>query len=260
MGKHDDKDGSVAGGTDAAAEQPKKKRKKRALLIVEIICIVVFVICAVLLGQQIYKYYVADQDFKEVTQTYQRDIERLKSANKQCQGWIQVKDTRIDYPVMYTPKDPEYYLHRNFKGDYSFAGTPFFGENSAPNNPTTNSMIIYAHHMRDGSMFGELEKFNDSSFAKSHKIKYKDRRGSYTYHAVYAFYVDLSSGSYYRYWDHVGTLDKKQFEKFAKNVKERSIYSTGEDLKYGDRVLMLSTCSYGTSEQRFVVIAVRDEN
>ena len=43
-------------------------------------------------------------------------------------------DTRIDYPVMYTPQDPEYYLHRNFEKKDSRAGTPFLGAGSNPDD------------------------------------------------------------------------------------------------------------------------------
>ena len=38
----------------------------------------------------------------------------LYLANDDIIGWVQVDDTHIDYPVMQTQDDPEYYLRRNF--------------------------------------------------------------------------------------------------------------------------------------------------
>lgn len=49
---------------------------------------------------------------------------------------------------MYTPDDPEYYLHRNFEGEYSSAGTPFLGKGCLLDG---NSSIIYGHNMNDGA-------------------------------------------------------------------------------------------------------------
>ncbi len=241
------------------SKKPSKKRKRnRILLAVEIVCIIIALVCVGLIANELLKYHVANQDFDQVTQETQRDTEKLKQFNGDSAGWIQVDDTRIDYPVMYTPKDPEYYLHRNFKKEYSASGTPFIGEGSDPRNDESNSMVIYAHHMRDGSMFGELEKFNNKEWAEDKVIEYTDNNGKHKYRVFGAFYVDLSSGGYYRYWDEVGVLSKKKFKNLVKTISEKSLYSTKYSASYGDKILMLSTCSYGTSEQRFVVFGVEE--
>ena len=148
----------------AAAKTAHTKRRSRVLLAIEIVCLVVVAICAVILVREIGSYVADDNDFKAVTESTGRDISALRAQNADCIGWVSVDDTRIDYPVMYTPQDPEYYLHRNFEKKDSRAGTPFLGAGSNPDDQRTNSQIIYAHHMRDGSMFGELEKFNDAEF------------------------------------------------------------------------------------------------
>ena len=43
----------------------------------------------------------------------------LFEMNPDFFGWLYIEDTVIDYPVMYTPDRPEYYLHRAFDGSYS---------------------------------------------------------------------------------------------------------------------------------------------
>lgn len=36
------------------------------------------------------------------------------SKNEDMFGWIDVEGTGIEYPAMFTPDDPEYYLRRDF--------------------------------------------------------------------------------------------------------------------------------------------------
>ena len=49
----------------------------------------------------------------------------LKGENPDFFGWLSIPDTLLDYPVMYTPCDPGYYLRRAFDGDESVSGVPF---------------------------------------------------------------------------------------------------------------------------------------
>ena len=67
----------------------------------------------------------SEKEFKEIRESA-RDLSDLYAQNNDLVGWIQIKDTKIDYPVMQTPDDPEFYLHRDFKGEYSASGTPFW--------------------------------------------------------------------------------------------------------------------------------------
>lgn len=247
-------------GRKNANPDKKLRRRNRKLLAVEVVCVVVAVVCIAVIVWQASKYIVADERFEEVKEETGRDPERLIELYGDAVGWIYVDDTRIDYPVMYTPDDPEYYLHRNVDGDYSFAGTPFLGEGSNPEEESTNSMIVYAHHMRDGSMFGQLEKYEEEDFAASHDVYYLDTEGVHVYHVIAAWHEDLSGSSYYRYWDNVGTLSEEDFDEYVQEAASRSLYQTQWSASYGDELLTLSTCSYGTSEERFVVVAVRDDD
>ena len=109
--------------------------------------------------------------------------------------------------------------------------------------------------MRDGSMFGELEKFSDAEFLNSHTIEYTTLTGEASYQPIAAFYVDLSSGDVWEYWNSVGALDERGFNTLVSTAKQSSVVDASASASYGDKLLMLSTCSYGTSEQRFVVLA-----
>ena len=53
------------------------------------------------------------QDNEEYTSPYKE----LFDANKDMIAWISIPETNIDYPVMHTPSDEQFYLHRNFFGE-----------------------------------------------------------------------------------------------------------------------------------------------
>ena len=47
------------------------------------------------------------------------DMAALHEENSDLFGWLTIAGTKIDYPVMYTPEEPEKYLHLNFEEGYS---------------------------------------------------------------------------------------------------------------------------------------------
>ena len=149
----------------AQGKHDGKPGKRRALLIVEIICVIVVIACVALIFMQVSKYWTANNEFNAITEEYDRNPNALVTDNPNCVGWVSVADTRIDYPVMYTPNDPEYYLHRNFEGNESAAGTPFLGKGCLLDG---NSAIIYGHNMNDGSMFAAFADYSNLDFANEH--------------------------------------------------------------------------------------------
>lgn len=94
--------------------------------------------------------------------------ENLKSTNPEIVGWIKVPGTKIDYPIL-QGKEWNEYLHKNYKGDYSYAGSIFIQPEAAFND---QHLIIYGHNMRVKSMFGSLHDFESEDFYKKHNKIY----------------------------------------------------------------------------------------
>lgn len=88
--------------------------------------------------------------------------------NMDMVGWIKVEDTNINYPVMHTPDNPDFYLKHGFDKGYTDYGCPYVQENCDVQEASDN-IIIYGHHMKNGSMFADLEKFKSEDFYKEHK-------------------------------------------------------------------------------------------
>ena len=99
-----------------------------------------------------------DTDYSADDREILPELTELYSTNPDLVGVLEVVDTDINYPVVQTPNDPEYYLRRDFYGKDSTAGTLFVDYRCDIVNPTTNT-IIYGHNMRSGTMFGGLKRY-----------------------------------------------------------------------------------------------------
>lgn len=96
------------------------------------------------------------------------ELTELYRQNNDLVGWICVEDTNINYPVMQTVDNPNYYLKRGFDKEYSSYGCPYVQEDCDVLKPSDN-LVIYGHHMNNGSMFADLVKFKDEDFWQEHK-------------------------------------------------------------------------------------------
>ena len=90
----------------------------------------------------------------------------LFAQNNDFIGWIRIDGTNVNYPVMQTPNKPDFYLKRSFDKSYSDYGVPYIDE--ACMTGISNNLVIYGHHMNDGSMFADLCKYADADFCKEH--------------------------------------------------------------------------------------------
>ena len=139
-----------------------------------IICIFIFCIST----WKLYGYYIS---YKKAKDTYSKiakenvkisknerkiDFKKLKSQNQDIAGWIYIRGTTIDYPIV-QGKDNEEYLHQDFNKKKSSSGTIFL-DNNCKKDFTSDNNIIYGHHMKNGTMFAQLLKFREKSFLKKH--------------------------------------------------------------------------------------------
>ena len=188
---------------------------------------------------------------------------KLYKKNPDIIGWVTIDDTHIDYPVMQTQKDPEYYLRRNFDKEYSVSGVPFMDAASDIFIPTCN-WLLYGHHMKDGTMFHDLLEYAEKDFYQEHKkIKfdtiYKGGQGEYEVIAAFYSQIYAEDKDIFKYYTYAGITTEEQFDEYVEGVKDISVYDTGVDAEYGDQLITLSTCSYHVADKlgRFAVVAKR---
>lgn len=181
------------------------------------------------------------------------------ALNSDFAGWLCMNGTKIDYPVMYTPEDPYYYLYRSFEKEDSQSGSLFIG---AGCNPDSDLITIHGHNMKNDTMFGTLDYYMDKTFYQENPTFLLDAAdGERTYEVFAAARTRiLASGEEgYRYYTYNGDLTEEEFLLFRDWMIDNSLYDTGVVPEYGEQLLLLSTCSYHTSDGRFVVAARRVE-
>lgn len=178
---------------------------------------------------------------------------RLHDENPDLVGWLTIDGTKVDYPVMFTPDNPEYYSRRGFDKKESMNGLLFMDENSNFYDYGGN-VVIYGHNMKNGSMFADLLKYRDENFwAKHSTIKLDTLHES----RVYEIAAVLESGDMSELPFAFMRSNDKGAEEVLQRVREDSLYDTGVPIKYGNDFLTLSTCDYDTADGRFVVVARR---
>lgn len=189
----------------------------------------------------------------------------LYKKNPDIIGWIKVDGTHINYPVMQTQDEPEFYLRRNFDKEYSISGTPFMDAQSDIFVPTSN-WLIYGHHMKDGTMFKDLLEYADYEFYKEHPTITFDTiyKGDATeYQVIAAFYTQIYSEKkdVFKYYQYAGITTEDKFNEYIDGIMGLTEYKTDVEVSYGDQLITLSTCSYHVSGKvgRFAVVAKRIE-
>lgn len=181
----------------------------------------------------------------------------LYEENRDLVGWLSIEGMKIDYPVMQNGDD-KYYLHRDFYGNDSKYGC-LYVRKQADLDAGTN-FIIYGHNMKDGSMFGDLDRYLEESFYKEHPTVsfdtlYEER--TYEILAVFRSQVYNADDDVFKYYQFYEADTQEEFEDFYGNIKELSLYDTGVEAKFGDTFLTLSTCAYHVQDGRLVVVAKR---
>ena len=176
----------------------------------------------------------------------------LQEQNSDMVGWIFIEGTEINYPVMQTRNNPDYYLKHSFEKTWSDYGVPYVDE--ACTVGISNNLVIYGHNMKNGSMFSGLVQYKSKEFFEEHPVvcfDTVDEPGQYQVIAAFRFNTNNETFKYNEHSD----MDEAEFAAYVASCKSRSIYDTGVTAEYGDVLITLSTCEYTYTNGRFVVVA-----
>lgn len=177
-------------------------------------------------------------------------------GNSDMVGWLKIPDTEIDFPVMWTPEDENYYLYRGFDKEYSRYGLPLLDTDSSM-DPLSTNLIIHGHNIKNSTFYFLLQYKEEEYFKKHPKIYLygKDYEHVYEVMAVFRSQVFYVTDTCFKYYKFFNAYTAEEFNDFYDNVKEMALYDTGVTAEFGDRLLTLSTCSSHTENGRFVVVA-----
>lgn len=176
--------------------------------------------------------------------------------NADMVGWVSIEGTVVDYPVMFTPADPQRYLHLDFNGFYSMEGLPFADARCNLKNPTQNR-ILYAHNMRTGSMFGVLTHYLQEAFRAEHPVIRFDMleaRGAYEVFAVLQVDLRLMDAPSMYCYSLFDTQNAQDVTALNAYLRKHARVMTAQ-AQAGDAILTLSTCLHLGDVDRLVVMA-----
>ncbi len=171
------------------------------------------------------------------------EVQELPDNDTDDIGWLYLPDTNINYPVMYSG-DNDFYLHRAFDGSYLYAGSIFMDGRCNLDFSGTVS-ILYGHHMNNGSMFADVEKFMNAAYMQPHPYGWiLISNATYCIQFFSAARVDPTDAIY--------ATELSQAQRMAL-LKEKSSVWLETDVSESDKLLMMSTCSTAGKNLRVVV-------
>lgn len=220
------------------------KRIRKAARVVSVI------VAAILTALVVTVLCAPEEDRIELTEIIenvnnQQNLERQidwDSLPDEVIAWVEVPGTNIDEPIVQASREaPNAYLYKDALGQGNY-GTPYIDCDCSLESPF---VMVYGHHMSDGSVFADFAKFIDEDYAREHEkiIVYK-RDGETLGLEVRA--VDVVNASCER-------LVVNQEADFRKLIADA-------DLAFGNlsedgQLFAFTTCSYQTRNSRTTVYA-----
>ena len=166
------------------------------------------------------------------------DFNELLKKNPDTVGWIEVKGTNINYPIVQTT-DNSYYLTHAFDKTNNEAGWVFMDYRNDPINFNQNT-IIYAHSRLTGTMFGSLKNILNSSWY-TNKDNYIIRLSTPTENTMWQVFsvYTIPKESYYIT---PSFNSSESYGEFLNTMKSRSEVDFSAEVNTNDKILTLSTC------------------
>ncbi len=181
----------------------------------------------------------------------------MAEENPDIAGWISIENTKLSYPLMYTPEEPEKYLHKDFQGNFSIGGLPFIDEGCTL-EPISDNLLIYGHNMANGTMFHCLLNYEQKNYWESHPtILLSTLYEQKEYEIIAALYdrIYFTTDTCFKFYQFIDAVDETEYDEAIAYFKDHALYDTGVTAAYGDKLITLVTCAYHVDNGRFLVVA-----
>ena len=219
------------------------KKMKKPLAVASLICIaIVTALLATWLSAIVEEGAAVDPEYVIARDGEDRRQIDWDSLPETVVAWVEVPGTNIDEPIVQaTPDTPNSYQHVDALGQGAY-GTPYIDCDSTIDS---RLVMIFGHHMSDGSVFADFASFIDEGFAMEHdKIIVYKRTGEVLDLAPIA--VDVVNASR-------ETIVLDQEADFSGIILESDLLLR-EPIGSG-QLITFATCSYQTRNARTLVYA-----
>ena len=248
-------------------EETQEKRGRIEIPLYKLILVIIAIISIITIYNTYYKETKTDDilsdikvDETQITETKTEkmlQLEELKKENNDIVAWLEIPNTKINYPVLQT-SDNEYYMKHNYKKEKSGDGSIFLDKDYNWDIPSSN-LLIYGHNNKNGNMFQDLLKYEDENYYKEHPtIQFTTVNEDCTYEIIAVFKSRVyykSEKNVFRYYYFINAENEEEYNNYVEESKKASLYNTGKTAEYGEQLLTLSTCEYSQEDGRFVIVA-----
>ena len=253
-------------------EETQEKRGRIEIPLYKLILVIIAIISIITIYNTYYKETKTDDilsdikvDETQITETKTEkmlQLEELKKENNDIVAWLEIPNTKINYPVLQT-SDNQYYMKHNYKKEKSGDGSIFLDKDYNWDIPSSN-LLIYGHNNKNGNMFQDLLKYEDENYYKEHPtIQFTTVNEDCTYEIITVFKSRVyykSEQNVFRYYYFINAENEEEYNNYVEESKKASLYDTGKTAEYGDQLLTLSTCEYSQEDGRFVIVAKKVNN
>lgn len=185
---------------------------------------------------------------------YEVDFDALKKRNGDVIAWVRFDEPEIiSYAVVQTD-DNSYYLNKTLDRKTSIFGTVFMDRYNEADFSNANT-VLYGHNMKNGSMFGSLNRYINAEFYEEHPFFYIYTPDGYAhkYHIFATQEVPSDSWHYKKYFSTFG-----DYVEYLEDLRVGAYYGTAVQVPYDSTIVTLSTCT-SSDTQRLIVQGVKIE-
>ena len=153
------------------------------------------------------------------------DLRSLQSQYPDVRGWLTIPESGIDYPVLQSnAEDPEYYLRRDYRGNYDINGSLFLQADCILGE--SENLTIYGHNMNSGAMFGNLDQYASYEYWKAHpSVFFQTPEGMEEYQIAAVLKADVSMFDFQQ----ISFQNQREAEAYVEQAKELALFETGVD-------------------------------
>jgi len=248
-------------------KRQKKHTGKSYLRIIGMLgCLVVFLFAFWNVLDIMGNYQEADETYEEAAEQFAElppeeaeaagpelpeiDFEGLREINDDVVGWIYIEGTDVNYPVL-QGSDNDQYLFQSYKKKYLTAGSIYI-DYRCSDDFSDSHMVVYGHNMKNGTMFGQMDKYKKPEYLGKHPYVYiilPD--GSWKKYQVFGAYIADVFGVTFELPmnDGVGLTELRNLIKSENDIEEPPL-----EPEPGQKLMTLSTCTEDSDDyNRFVI-------
>lgn len=255
-------------------EDNKEKKSKSKRIILLILAIIILICSSVYIGYYLYNNYAAENEYETVSTVPSEtsgksplaanpiDFDSLQAQNDEIYAWIKIEDTDIDYPIVQSQSDDEFYLKHSAIDKKWLASGAIYTEGCNTTDFSDPITVIYGHNGFKETMFTTLHKFEDEAFFGSHEYFYIYMpHRKLTYQIVSAFKYD--DRHIMNAFNFNVPADLESFQNTVvnptsalKNVREE----LDTEINSNSKIVVLSTCITNQKSNRYLVCGVLTED